>query len=39
MYDFAEYIPQDAVMFNGMSGMEAHNLYPVLYQKAAAESA
>jgi len=35
MYDFAEYVPQDAVMFNGMTGMEAHNLYPVLYQKAA----
>jgi sulfoquinovosidase len=35
MYDFAEYVPQDAVMFNGMTGMEAHDLYPVLYQKAA----
>jgi alpha-glucosidase (family GH31 glycosyl hydrolase) len=35
MYDFAEYIPQDAVFANGMHGMEAHNLYPVLYQKAA----
>jgi alpha-glucosidase (family GH31 glycosyl hydrolase) len=35
MYDFAEYVPRDAVMFNGMSGDEAHNLYPVLYQKAA----
>lgn len=34
MYDFAEYVPMDAVMHNGMSGMEAHNLYPVLYQKA-----
>jgi alpha-glucosidase len=37
MYDFAEYVPLDAVMFNGMSGLEAHNLYPVLYQKAAYE--
>jgi sulfoquinovosidase len=37
MYDFAEYVPQDAVMWNGMSGMEAHNLYPVLYQRAATE--
>ncbi len=37
MYDFAEYVPQDAVMFNGMSGLEAHNLYPVLYQRAASE--
>ncbi len=35
MYDFAEYVPQDAVMSNGMSGFEAHDLYPVLYQKAA----
>jgi alpha-glucosidase len=35
MYDFGEYVPQDAVMFNGMTGMEAHDLYPVLYQKAA----
>lgn len=34
MYDFAEYVPLDAVMFNGMSGAEAHNLYPNLYQKA-----
>jgi alpha-glucosidase (family GH31 glycosyl hydrolase) len=35
MYDFAEYVPQDAVMFDGESGMEAHNEYPVLYQQAA----
>ena len=34
MYDFAEYVPMDAVMHNGMRGEEAHNLYPVLYQKA-----
>ena len=34
MYDFAEYVPMDAVFANGMSGMEAHNLYPLLYQKA-----
>ncbi len=37
MYDFAEYVPQDAVMFDGRSGMEAHNAYPVLYQQAALE--
>jgi alpha-glucosidase (family GH31 glycosyl hydrolase) len=37
MYDFAEYVPQDAVFANGMRGFEAHNLYPVLYQKAAFE--
>ena len=35
MYDFAEYVPQDAVFFNGKTGMEMHNLYPVLYQQAA----
>jgi alpha-glucosidase len=35
MYDFAEYVPQDAVMFDGSTGLEAHNRYPVLYQKAA----
>jgi alpha-glucosidase len=35
MYDFAEYVPQDAVLFNGKTGMEMHNEYPVLYQKAA----
>jgi alpha-glucosidase (family GH31 glycosyl hydrolase) len=35
MYDFAEYVPQDAVMFDGTSGMQAHNAYSVLYQKAA----
>jgi alpha-glucosidase len=35
MYDFAEYVPQDAVMFDGTSGMQAHNEYPVLYQQAA----
>jgi alpha-glucosidase (family GH31 glycosyl hydrolase) len=35
MYDFGEYVPQDAVFANGMTGMEAHNLYPLLYQKAA----
>lgn len=34
MYDFAEYVPQDAVLANGMTGFEAHNLYPVLYQRA-----
>jgi len=35
MYDFAEYVPQDAVLFNGMTGMEAHDLYPLLYQQTA----
>jgi alpha-glucosidase len=35
MYDFGEYVPEDAVFANGMTGMEAHNLYPLLFQKAA----
>ncbi len=35
MYDFGEYVPMDAVMFNGMKGIEAHNVYTNLYQKAA----
>jgi alpha-glucosidase (family GH31 glycosyl hydrolase) len=34
MYDFAEYVPADAVFANGMTGAEGHNLYPLLYQKA-----
>jgi alpha-glucosidase (family GH31 glycosyl hydrolase) len=34
MYDFAEYVPEDAVFANGMDGLQAHNLYPLLYQKA-----
>ena len=35
MYDFAEYTPLDAVMFDGTTGLEARNQYPILYQKAA----
>lgn len=35
MYDFGEYVPQDAVFFNGKTGMEMHNIYPVLFQQAA----
>jgi alpha-D-xyloside xylohydrolase len=35
MYDFAEYVQTDAVAANGMSGEELHNLYPVLYDRAA----
>jgi alpha-glucosidase (family GH31 glycosyl hydrolase) len=35
MYDFGEYIPMDAVFANGMTGVEAHNIYPLLYEKAA----
>jgi alpha-D-xyloside xylohydrolase len=35
MYDFAEYIPRDAVFHDGRRGDEMHDLYPVLYHKAA----
>jgi alpha-glucosidase len=34
MYDFAEYVPMDAVFSNGMTGMQGHNIYPLLYQRA-----
>lgn len=34
MLDFGEYLPQQAVMSNGMTGWEAHNAFPLLYQKA-----
>jgi alpha-D-xyloside xylohydrolase len=37
MYDFGEYVPRDAVSVSGMTGEELHNLYPVLYQRAAHE--
>jgi alpha-glucosidase (family GH31 glycosyl hydrolase) len=35
MYDFGEYVQPDVVSASGMSGEQLHNLYPVLYQKAA----
>ncbi len=34
MLDFGEYLPQKAVLANGMTGWEAHNAFPLLYQKA-----
>ena len=34
MLDFGEYIPPRAKMYDGRSGWEAHNAFPVLYQKA-----
>ncbi len=37
MYDFGEYVPLDAVFANGMTGEEAHNIYPLLYEKAASD--
>jgi len=35
MYDFGEYVQPDTLAANGMTGEELHNLYPVIYQKAA----
>lgn len=35
MLDFGEYLPRDAVLSNGLTGEEAHNLYPLLSQEAA----
>lgn len=35
MYDFGEYVQPETVGANGMTGEELHNLYPVLYDKAA----
>lgn len=37
MYDFGEYTPPDAHFADGRKGLELHNPYPVLYQKAAFE--
>ena len=35
MHDFGEYIPRDAVIFDGRRGDEFHNAFPVLSAKAA----
>ena len=35
--DFGEAVPEDGVFHNGMSGREAHNLYPLLYNRAVFE--
>ncbi len=35
--DFAEQAPLDAVYADGRTGLEMHNLYPLLYQRAAFE--
>lgn len=37
MQDFGEYVQPDAVAFNGMTGEQYHNLYPVQYHKAVFE--
>ncbi|MFI5299569.1 MAG: TIM-barrel domain-containing protein [Polyangiales bacterium] len=34
MLDFGEYLPQNALMFNGRTGWEEHNQFPVDYQHA-----
>lgn len=34
MLDFGEYLPRDALLMNGMTGDEAHNLYPLMAQEA-----
>lgn len=34
MLDFGEYLPPKAKLYDGRSGWEAHNAFPVLYQKA-----
>jgi sulfoquinovosidase len=34
MLDFGEYIPQQAVMFDGTTGWEAHNAFPLVYDTA-----
>jgi alpha-glucosidase (family GH31 glycosyl hydrolase) len=35
MHDFGEYVPRDAVAFDGRRGDELHNAFPVLSAKAA----
>ncbi len=37
MYDFGEYVMAESVASNGMTWEELHNLYPVLYARAAHE--
>ena len=38
MYDFGEYVQAEVVAASGMSGEELHNLYPVLYARAALDA-
>ena len=35
MLDFGEYLPQKARMYDGRSGWEMHNAFPIVYQHAA----
>ena len=39
MHDFGEYVARDSTFFDGRTGEELHNLFPVLSAKAAYESA
>ena len=36
--DFSEEIPQDAVLYDGTTGLESHNKYPLLYAKTIYEA-
>jgi len=36
--DFSEEIPEDAILFDGSTGLEAHNKYPLLYAKTIYEA-
>lgn len=36
--DYGEYVPEDAVFDNGLSGRVMHNLYPYLYNKTVYET-
>lgn len=38
MADFAEWLPHDAVMYDGQTGWEAHNTYPLEWQRANVEA-
>lgn len=38
MADFGEYLPADAVCFNGETGMTAHNAWPMLWAKCNREA-
>jgi alpha-glucosidase (family GH31 glycosyl hydrolase) len=39
MEDFGEYTPPDSISSDGRTGEELHNLYPVLFHRAAARAA
>ncbi len=36
--DFGEQVPEDAVFYNGKTGKEMHNLYPVIYNQITYEA-